>query len=73
MARVVSGCHLLGGHSICCHSNQLTTEGGDVDLSIQDYSARMTHWRCFLSSFVKYINTCTYKKVLEENLENRRK
>ena len=33
-ARVVTGCHLQGGGSICCHSNQLTTEEGDIELSI---------------------------------------
>ena len=32
---MVSVSHLQGGVSICCHSNQLTTEGGDVELSIQ--------------------------------------
>ena len=31
----MSGSHLQDGHSICCHSNQLTTEEGDAELSIQ--------------------------------------
>ena len=31
---MVSGCHLQGGGSIYCHSNHLTTEEGDIELSI---------------------------------------
>ena len=56
----MSGSHLQDGHSICCHSNQLTTEEGDVELSIQVVSKNNISF--YGINFVQY-----NKVVLDES------
>ena len=55
----MSGYHLQGGGNTCCHSNHLTTEGGDVELSIQVFSKNDIR-----DPFMVLIlcSTCAYKK-----------
>ena len=56
---MVSGCHLQGGGSICCHSNQLTNEEGDIELSINIGDVSFYIWGHSMSNQHKKILTPT--------------